>query len=121
MEIIIYAELVLMSIRYSKKIGDLILKNSIAWTVHLFNLICIDTKNVELKLKFSSNNWIGFLIQLFELNLQKIELKKGQFGTKTQLQKHSLDRSDKHSNSIPHSNNDGLKKFYSIGPSIGHR
>ena len=39
----------------------------ITWIVQFFYLIWY--KNVELKLKFGSENWISFQIQLFELNL----------------------------------------------------
>ncbi len=61
-----------MSIWYLKMFGDLKLKNLITWIVKLF-----DTKNVELKLKFGSDNWLSFLIKLVALTLQKrIELKK---------------------------------------------
>jgi hypothetical protein len=47
-----------MSIAYLKKFGDLKLKTSITWIVYLFDLILY--KNVELKLKFGLDNWIGF-------------------------------------------------------------
>ncbi len=78
-----------MWIRYLKQFSDLKLKNSFTWIFNIwFDLM---QKNAELKLKFSSDNWISFLILLFELTYKKIiELNKGQFGTKTQLPKHSL-------------------------------
>ncbi len=53
------AELVLMSIRYLRKFYDLKLKNSITYTIQLFDLIWY--KNVELKFKFGSDHWIRFL------------------------------------------------------------
>ncbi len=54
-------------------------------------MIWFDANNIELKFKFCSDNWISFLIQLFVLTFYKrIELKKGQFGTKSQLPKYSL-------------------------------
>jgi hypothetical protein len=87
--IIKIAEYVLMLIYYLKRFSDLKLKNMIDWIFQLSE----DTKNVI--------NWysvwvIEYVFQLDYLNwFCKKELnEKCQFGTKTQLLKHSLIRTD---------------------------
>jgi hypothetical protein len=58
----------------------------------LFNyLIWFDKKNVELKLKFSSDNWISFFNWVIWIDFVKMNwIENSQFGTKTQLLKHYL-------------------------------
>ncbi len=64
-----------MSIWTLKNFAYLHFKISIIIKVKLFDLLWY--KNVELILKFRSNNWISFLIWLIELILLKIiEFKK---------------------------------------------
>ena len=54
-------------------------------------MIWFDTKNVQLKLKFGSDNWLSFFNSVICIDLAKENwIEKGQFGTKTQLPKHSL-------------------------------
>ncbi len=70
-------------------LGDLKIKNSIIWNVQLFYLMSYE--------KMLNWNWslVSMIEKVFNLAIsidfmKRIELEKSQFGTKTQLLKHSL-------------------------------
>ncbi len=75
--------MVSVSLWYLKKLGDLKLKILIPWIVQLYD--------VQLKLKFCSDDWIHFLIWDIWIEFaEKNWIEKGQSGTKTQLPKPTI-------------------------------